>query len=156
MKHRLIKVAIGLVIVIAAAQFIRPDQTNPPTDASRSIQAHVVAANELMPVLNRACGDCHSNATEWDRYTQIAPMSWVVAYAVSEGRKAVNFSEWSAYSPDRQHMLLAQSCGDASNGKMPGNIYITLRPEARLSAQDIETICAAARQTKSVAAESPR
>ena len=156
MKHRLIKVAVGLVVVIAAAQFIRPDRTNPPTDASRSIQAHLGTASELMPVLNRACGDCHSNTTEWDRYTQIAPMSWVVAYAVSEGRKAVNFSEWSAYSPDRQRVLLAQSCGDASKGKMPGSIYITLRPEARLSAQDIETICAVARETKSVAAESSR
>ena len=34
------------------------------------------------------------------------------------------------------------------DGKMPGSFYITLRPEARLSAQDVDTICAAARDAE--------
>ena len=42
-------------------------------------------------------------------------------------------------------MLLAVSCDDAKSGKMPGP-YTRLRPETRLSPQDVETICAAARQ----------
>ena len=65
--------------------------------------------------------------------------------AVKEGRKAINFSEWAAYSPDQQRMLLAVSCDDATGGKMPGP-YTLLRPETRLSPQDIETICTAARR----------
>ena len=42
-------------------------------------------------------------------------------------------------------MLLAASCDDVKSGKMPGP-YTRLRPETRLSPQDVETICAAARQ----------
>jgi hypothetical protein len=71
-----------------------------------------------------------------------------MAYGVREGRKAVNFSEWTGYSPEVQRMLLAASCQDASKGKMPGSPWTLLHPEARLSAQDVETICAAARQAE--------
>jgi hypothetical protein len=69
------------------------------------------------------------------------------AYGVAKGRTAVNFSEWSVYPPERQRILLAQSCKDMSEGKMPG-VYTLLRPETRLSGEDIETICAAARDVK--------
>ena len=122
------------------------------TDASRTIQAHVGTASELVAVLDRSCRDCHSNATVWPWYTQIAPASWLMAYGVREGRKAVNFSEWAAYPPEAQRTLLSASCQDASSGKMPGP-YTLLHPEMRLSAQDIETICAASRQAEANAAD---
>lgn len=149
MSRRLKLVAGAVVAVFAVAQLVRPGRTNPPTDASRTIQAHMGTATELVAVLDRSCGDCHSNGTVWARYTQIAPMSWVMAYAVREGRTAVNFSEWAAYPPERQRQLLVQSCQDASAGKMPGSAYTLFHPEARLSTQDVATICTAARQEKS-------
>jgi hypothetical protein len=68
-----------------------------------------------------------------------------MAYGVSKGRKAVNFSEWVAYEPQLQRALLSASCQDALAGKMPGP-YTLLHPEMRLSPRDIETICAAARK----------
>jgi hypothetical protein len=60
----------------------------------------------------------------------------------------VNFSEWGSYSPAQQQTLLTASCDDAIAGKMPG-VYARIRPETRLSQQDINTICAAARQGES-------
>jgi hypothetical protein len=74
---------------------------------------------------------------------------------VAEGRKAVNFSEWAGYQPEAQRTLLWASCQDVSSGKMPGP-YTLLRPETRLSPQDIETICAAARQAEANAADGRR
>jgi hypothetical protein len=70
-----------------------------------------------------------------------------MAYTVTEGRKAVNFSEWAAYSPEARQTLLSASCQDALDGRMPGP-YALLRPETRLSTKDIDTICAAARHTE--------
>jgi len=67
-----------------------------------------------------------------------------MASAVTKGREAINFSEWTAYTPEQQRKLLTESCRDASTGKMPG-AYALLRPETRLSTGDIATICAAAR-----------
>jgi len=142
MRRRVKQVAVVFVIVLVAAQFVRPDRANPATDISRTIQAHVGTTSELAAVLDRSCRDCHSNATVWPWYTQIAPASWLMAYGVTKGRKAVNFSEWAAYSAEQQRLLLAVSCDDARSGKMPGP-YTLLRPETRLSERDIETICAA-------------
>ena len=147
MRKKLMQAAVVFVVVFAAAQLVRPVRANPATDVSRTIQAHVGTANGLTAVLDRSCRDCHSNATVWPWYTQVAPVSWLMAYEVREGRRAVNFSDWAAYSPERQRTLLGASCRDASTGKMPGP-YPLLHPETRLSAQDVETICAVARQAE--------
>jgi hypothetical protein len=143
--RRLKQAAIVIVVAFAAAQLVRPERANPTTDVTRTIQAHMPARSALVAVLDRSCRDCHSNQTVWPRYAQVAPLSWLMAQAVTEGRNAVNFSEWTGYQPAQQRLLLAMSCEDATNGKMPG-AYTLLRPETRLSARDVETICEAARQ----------
>src|SRR5215813_2258199 len=115
---RRLKLAVVVFVVFAAAQLVRPERANPATDASRTIQAHWGTTSELVAVLDRACSDCHSNRTVWPWYTEIAPVSWLMAYGVTAGRKAVNFSEWAAYPPERQRKLLVESCQDASDGNM--------------------------------------
>jgi hypothetical protein len=147
MSRRFKQVAAGFAIMFAAAQLVRPERANPPIDARRTIQAHAGTASGVAAVVDRACRDCHSNETVWPGYTQIAPVSWLMAYGVQKGRAAVNFSEWAAYTPEQQATLLALSCEDASEGKMPGP-YTLVRPETRLSVQDIETICTAARHAE--------
>jgi Haem-binding domain len=144
MSRRLKQIAVILIVLVAAAQLVRPEHASPPTDPGRTIQAAVGTPSALPGVLDRACGDCHSNNTVQAWYTEVAPLSWLMARSVAEGRKAVNFSEWAGYQPDVQRTLLSVSCDDATSGKMPGP-YTLFRPEAKLSPQDIETICAAAR-----------
>ena len=151
MSRRITRAVIVFGVLFSAAQLVRPERANPPTDFGRTIGAHVGTPTAVPVILDRACGDCHSNATMWRPYTRIAPLSWVMAYAVTHGRKAVNFSEWAGYSPEQQRMLLEVSCQDVTSGKMPG-AYTLLRPETRLSDQEIETICMAARLNGATAA----
>lgn len=146
MSRRLKQATIVFVVIFAAAQFVRPERANPITDASHTIQARVGTANELVAILNRSCGDCHSNRTVWPWYTRVAPVSWVMATGVKKGREAVNFSEWASYDAATQHTLLVLSCKAVSKGTMPGSAWTALHPEARLSKHDIATICAAARE----------
>jgi Haem-binding domain len=143
MTRRLKQTAVAFFVILAAAQLVRPERSNPAIDASRTIQAHVAPTSGLPAILDRACRDCHSNTTVWPWYTEIAPVSWLMAYGVKKGRNAVNFSEWAAYAPELQRAMLVASCQDVSAGKMPGP-YTVLHPETRLSPHDIETICAAA------------
>ncbi len=151
MNRRLKQTGVALVIGFAAAQLVRPDRANPATEASRTIQAQPGTASTLSAVLDRSCRDCHSNRTVWPWYTRVAPVSWAMKYGVTAGRKAVNFSEWAGYDPQQQRRLLAESCQDASSGKMPG-AWTLLHSEAKLSTEDVETICGAARQAEAVAA----
>lgn len=135
------KAAVVLIVVLVGAQFVRPDRTNPPTDPNRTIQSQAGTSNELGAILSRACGDCHSNETVWPWYTEVAPVSWLMALGVKRGREAVNFSEWAAYSPGQQRSLLALSCQDVEAKRMPGP-YTLVRPETALSEADVAAICA--------------
>ena len=150
MSRRLKQVALAVVVVliaaIAVAQLVRPERTNPAIDGTRTLQAQVGATSELVAVVDRACGDCHSNQTVWSRYTSAAPVSWVIARSVTEGRRVLNFSEWATYPPAARRALLAASCQDAATGRMPMRAFLLVRPEARLSPRDVQTICAAARE----------
>ena len=142
MSRRLKQAFVVVGAALVAAQFVRPNRVNPPTDPRRTIRAHAGADAGLAAVLDRACRDCHSNDTVWPPLSQVAPLSWLMASGVSKGRQAVNFSEWGSYSPAVQRTLLSASCDDVSSGKMPG-IYALVRRETRLSKQDVDTICAA-------------
>jgi len=153
MSRRLKNVAVVFFFALVAAQLVRPERASPVIDASRTIHAQLGTASGLVAVLDRACNDCHSNQTVWPWYAQIAPLSWLMAYGVTAGRKALNFSDWAAYPAERQRALLAASCSDVSSGKMPGTPYTLLRPDAKLSAEDVETICSAARQPATSAAD---
>src|SRR6478752_4566199 len=138
MSRRLGKFAVVFVIVVgvlfAAAQLVRPERTNPPTVSNQTFQATVAANGNLVAVIDRSCGDCHSNATVWSRYSTTAPLSWLIVRGVNEGRNALNFSEWGSYPLEKRRALLEASCRDARDGKMPVRVYLRFRPEARLSA----------------------
>lgn len=151
MRKQLKQAAVAFVVVFAAAQLVRPERVNPPTDLNHTIQARMGTTSGVAAVVDRTCRDCHTNATVWPVYTQVAPLSWLMAYAVTKGRKVINFSEWAMYTPEQQRRLLILSCQDMTEGKMPG-AYTLLRPETRLSFLDIETVCAAARPAETKAA----
>ena len=146
MSRRLKQGILVFVVIFAAAQFVRPERANPVTDASHAIQASAETPGEFVAVLDRSCGDCHSNRTVWPWYTRVAPVSWLMAAGVKKGREVVNFSEWADYDAATRQALLVKSCEAVSNGAMPGGAWTTLHPEARLSKHDIAIICAAAHQ----------
>jgi mono/diheme cytochrome c family protein len=79
----------------------------------------------------RACGDCHSNETAWPWYSRIAPVSWLVARDVKEGRQKLNVSEWGMQDNEADDVREV-----IENGSMPPWFYLPMHPEARLSAQE--------------------
>jgi hypothetical protein len=136
---------VAILVAFGAAQFVRPVRAAPSTDPAHAFRAHAGTTTELVGILDRACNDCHSNDVPRGWYARIAPLSWALASGARKGRLAVNFSEWTAYTPEQQRALLAASCADATTGKMPMRPYTTFNPRSKLSARDIATICSAAR-----------
>ncbi|HYL99338.1 MAG TPA: heme-binding domain-containing protein [Blastocatellia bacterium] len=86
--------------------------------------------------LRRACGNCHSNQTEWPWYSRFAPASWLLRRDISEGRKFLNFSVWPEYGMEGQGQLLALAATELKRGSMPPRRYSALHKEARLSGQE--------------------
>jgi hypothetical protein len=147
-------IVVVVSFVVVAAQPVRPEKAHRPTDSSHTIEAQPGTSSALATVLNRSCGDCHSNTMLSRWYTRVPPFSTLMARGASKGRKAINFSQWSGYSPEQQRASLLASCRDVTLGTMPMKAYLRFRPDARLSTQDIETICSAARQIETTPATS--
>jgi hypothetical protein len=133
--------ALFFVVALAGAQTIRPERSNPPVDASRTIELLMSVPPPAGAVLERSCRDCHSNRTEWPWYSNVAPVSWFVIDHVNHGRSHLNFSEWSSYQPDRRRELALGICKEARAGRMPLPSYTWIHWSARLSAADIDALC---------------
>jgi len=92
--------------------------------------------------LVRACGNCHSNHTDWPWYSHVAPVSWWIARDVREGRESLNLSEWETYSAPQRRDKLESICGLISTGRMPPRQYRSMHPEAKLTEMEKEAVCA--------------
>jgi Haem-binding domain len=134
-------VLIVLVCALIVAQFYRPAKTNPASDASQAIESRLQVAPPVAAVFARSCNDCHSNKTHWPWYSQVAPVSWLLVSDVDEGRQNMNLSEWNRYTRTESDALLKRICREVKSGGMPLAIYKPLHPSARLSADDVNTLC---------------
>jgi hypothetical protein len=99
-------------------------------------------------VLHRSCWDCHSNETDWPWYSAVAPVSWLVAHDVSEGRDQVNFSTWASLSPKDEGHALEEIREQMEKKEMPLWYYLPLHSDARMSDADRETLIDWARQRR--------
>jgi len=132
-----------LVALFLIAQFVQPKRTNPPVVPSRSLQAHVQVPPNVSAILNRACADCHSSQTVWPWYSHVAPISWVVVDDVKTGRSHINFQDWEAQeNPKEAAEHLSLICKEVREKGMPLFSYRLMHKRARLSSQEIDTICA--------------
>lgn len=122
--------AVALLGLLVLAQFVPVDRSNPP------VVEEIDAPVEVRAVLERACYDCHSNETVWPAYSYVAPVSWLVARDVHEGREHLNYSEWNRYSAEERLELAEETWEEIVEGEMPMGPYVVLHPEAKLSAED--------------------
>ena len=134
MRRRWKLVAGTAAAVAVAIQAVPVERTNPPEPAPIAGPAEVVA------VLERSCFDCHSYRTRWPWYSRVAPVSWLVARDVSEGRSHLNFSVWEAYPEARRAELRREVWEEVSEGEMPLGIYLVAHRGARLTAADLQVL----------------
>jgi Haem-binding domain len=140
-RKTLCYVATALFIVAAAIQFIKPELTNPPVEPKMSFAASADFSPETVRILSRSCTDCHSHSTNWTWYSHVAPVSWLMADDVKEGRQHLNLSEWGSLSKEESHVKLKEICSEVQDGEMPLWIYTLMHKEARLSPSDKDTLC---------------
>ena len=130
-----------LIVSALAIQFVRPARTNPVTVPERTLAARVPITREAAAVLDRSCGDCHSNDTRWPWYSSVAPLSWFVIDHVNHGRRHFNYSDWAQYKPEEAARLLKNSCAFARKETMPVASYLLIHRDARLSDADVVALC---------------
>jgi hypothetical protein len=131
-----LKTAAFLCIVfLLVIQVIRIDRSNP------AVYSDLDADPSVQSILRKSCYDCHSNETVWPWYSGLAPVSWLVGNDVKEGRRHLNFSEWSTLD-ERTRLHKKQEIGEeVKAGRMPPWYYLLMHSGSRLkpSEQDLIT-----------------
>jgi hypothetical protein len=126
---------LAVVAALVVIQFVPVERpSNPP------VTGEVPASTEVRAILRRACYDCHSNETVWPWYSKVAPVSWLVARDVREGREELNFSTWDQYGTKQQVKKLGESFEEVAEGEMPPWFYLPAHRDAVLSPQDIAAL----------------
>lgn len=127
---------IGIIVAMLTAGFvliqllpIGKDYTNPPV-----VREPAWDSPQTREVAMAACGDCHSNETIWPAYSKIAPISWLVANHVEEGRSKLNFSEWN-------HPQEADEAAAIVNeGEMPLAYYKIMHKGSQLTSAEKDAL----------------
>ena len=132
--RRLLTIAAGAVLlVLVLLQFVPYGHDHgAPTTTKRAVLEPAAAR-----VAAGACMDCHSNATRWPWYTNVAPASFLVVNDVKGGREHLNLSRWDHPQPSLDEVIEAIDGGD-----MPPAQYKLVHGDARLSAAGRRTLIA--------------
>ena len=116
-------IAVGVVGVLIQFVPYGRDHVNPPVTMEPAWDTP-----RTRELADRACFDCHSNATRWPWTSHVAPLSWLIQHDVDEGRQHLNFSEF-----DRRQKNAEDAAEEFAEGEMPPKQYLLAHSEARLS-----------------------
>lgn len=121
---------LGILIVVLIAVQLVPygrDHTNPTVIAEPTWDTP-----KTRELFFRACADCHGHETKWPWYSRIAPVSWLVASDVAEGREHFNVSMWGVQAKNKGE----EAAKAFREGEMPPWFYKIPHPEAQLSEEE--------------------
>lgn len=141
MKRRTIIAAMLLIGGGILIQFFRPEKNLGERDHDGDMLQVLQVNDTLATLLRNACYDCHSNHTNYPWYNQIAPVSWMMDKHIRKGKEEMNFSEFGNLSKGGRIGVLADICDVVDAGTMPLQSYMLIHKNARLSLDEMESIC---------------
>lgn len=139
MKKILKVIVLLLVIGFVVLQFFQPEKNLETTSGDDLLTVQQVPA-EVAEILKNSCYDCHSNTTRYLWYHRISPVSWMVDEHIREGKKELNFSEWSKLDLYDQITNLEEIAQQTKRKTMPLKSYLLMHPSAKLNQQQIEKL----------------
>lgn len=138
-------VLFGIFILI---QFFQIDKTNPAVNKGMDFLTIKKTPEKLATQIRNSCYDCHSNETKYPWYSTIQPFGWFLKNHIDDGRKHLNFSQFSIYEPKRQAHKLDEAAEEVEKSEMPMESYLLIHDEARYSAQETSDLVAYFRKLK--------
>jgi len=128
------KILIGLGLLLLLIQFIRPDK-NVSNDLKNDISTKYQVPAEVNQILQVSCNDCHSNKTKYPWYANVQPVAWWLNDHVVDGKRHLNFSEFTKMPIAIQNHKLEETIEMVEEKEMPLPSYTNfgLHSEANLS-----------------------
>jgi hypothetical protein len=93
-----------------------------------------------MHTLKSSCYDCHSNKTNYPRYSKINPVGMWLNHHIEEGKAELNFSNFAAYDKKNLDHKLEETAEEVAEGHMPLPSYTLVHADAKLSQEQVKQI----------------
>lgn len=130
---------MAILVVFILIQFIRPTK-NDSRNGVNDITTVMEVPNEVQQILKTSCNDCHSNFTKYPWYSEVAPISWYLASHINDGKKHLNFSEWTVYNNNQKKHLLHDLEEVLESHEMPIDSYLWIHKDAKMTTGQYEVL----------------
>lgn len=140
------KILSILAVILIVIQFIKPER-NLSDDNSNGVYTKYETSQEVKDILAVACNDCHSNKTTYPWYANIQPVAWFLDHHVTDGKKHLNFSEFTKRPIAVQNHKFEEVIESQEDKWMPldSYTYFGLHAGAKLTDEQREKIITWAR-----------
>ena len=126
------KLLLSLLVILIVLQAFRPEK-NQSTDKSKHISTIYPVSDDANAILTKACNDCHSNNTNYPWYANVQPIAWWLEEHVEDGKKELNFDEFSTYRLRRQYHKMEEVIEQVKKKEMPLESYTIVHRDAKLT-----------------------
>jgi Haem-binding domain len=129
------KILFVLLIALVLIQFFRPQKNISPQGLAQTahISSKYPVPFEVNNVLKTACYDCHSNNTNYPWYANVQPVAWWLANHIKDGKKELNFDEFTTYNLRKQYHKLEEVSEQVEHDEMPLYSYTLIHKDALLT-----------------------
>ncbi len=131
------------IMYVLLAAFIVIQFIHPAKNTSEGLQPNTIGNNYAIPadvksILGKACNDCHSNNTRYPWYAKIQPVDWWLNKHVVDGKKDLNFDEFTNRAPRYQYHKMEEVIEMVKEREMPLKSYTWTHKDARLTSNERE------------------
>lgn len=133
------KILLVLLIIFVILQAFRPEKNN-SGKKENDISKKYPVSPAVEQILAKACNDCHSNNTNYPWYAEVQPVGWWLADHIKDGKRHMNFNEFSTYKVARQYHKLEECIDQVKDSEMPLESYTAIHKNANLSEEEKNTL----------------
>ncbi|HOZ68603.1 MAG TPA: heme-binding domain-containing protein [Chitinophagaceae bacterium] len=132
------KIMLVLLAALVVIQFIHPKKNTSEGPQPNYIGNNYAVPTDVKSILVKACNDCHSNNTRYPWYAKIQPVDWWLNTHVLDGKKEINFDEFSNRAPRYQYRKMEEVIEMVKEREMPLKSYTWTHKDARLTSIERE------------------
>lgn len=134
------KILLTLLVVLIIIQFFHPKKNQSTEILATDISKTYVVPKDVETIFSKACNDCHSNNTIYPWYNNIQPVAWWLQNHVNDGKRHLNFSDFTSSKIARQYKKLDECIKEVKDGEMPLESYTWIHKNAILTDTEKQTL----------------
>ncbi len=134
------KIMLVLLAALVIIQFFHPKKNTSEGPQPNYIGNNYAVSADVKSILVKACNDCHSNNTRYPWYAKIQPVDWWMNKHVLDGKKKINFDEFSNRAPRYQYRKMEEVMELVKDREMPLKSYTWTHKDARLTSIEREKV----------------